>query len=199
MTITDFQKPSSVNTELFSLPALSLRIWNCEWRHGDYRISWFKQCRANHRQVSVLRGAHHDIPWPQGEISKAVPGLNKISIDLCKIQPSQFYVSREKVNAMEEFINRETDVIIPIKEYRDRRISLDGHTRLYIAKQKGFAKVPGFFAETDDHIYRFVKEAVRRGIKSVPDLKLVSPEEYEILFCGEFFQNIKSSQKTLTY
>lgn len=135
----------------------------------------------------------------KGKLVKRFPGLNKISIDLCKIQPSQFYVSREKVNAIEEFINRETDVIIPIKEYRDRRISLDGHTRLYIAKQKGFAKVPGFFAETDDHIYRFVKEAVRRGIKSVPDLKLVSPEEYEILFCGEFFQNIKSSQKTLTY
>lgn len=73
--------------------------------------------------------------------------IEQMWIEISKIQPSQFYISKDKV-----IINNESDVIIPLIKFNDRYISLDGHTRLYIANKKNFNKIHGFFTETDNYI-----------------------------------------------
>lgn len=136
-----------------------------------------------------------------GRLLKSYPPVDKFWLDLDEIQPSQFFVDAEKVAALEEFIKQETDVIIPVIKTDQRYISLDGHTRLYLAHQKGFNRVQGFIADTDEYIYGFVNEAKLRGIHYVSDIKKISHEDYQKLwhqFCDDFFAKVqaeKTSQK----
>lgn len=119
---------------------------------------------------------------------KDVPTID-VSID--RIQPSQFYVDSTKKMAVESFINTEGSVIIPLVEYGDRYISMDGHTRLSVAIDKGFKSVKGIVVQGDEWLYKIVEEAIKRNVKTPYDLKLLSHEDYDIKwnrFCDEFFE-----------
>lgn len=112
-------------------------------------------------------------------------------VALDDIQPSQFYVSEEKVAAIKTFIHKPEDIIIQVLPHCGRYISLDGHTRLYYAHICGYASVRAVIAESDSYIFGFVEEAKRRGIKSPRDLVLLSQEDYEEKwngFCNRFFE-----------
>ena len=114
-----------------------------------------------------------------------------IDVSIERIQPSQFYVDSIKKKAVENFINMEGDVIIPLVEYGDRYISMDGHTRLSVAIDKGFKSVKGIVVQGDAWLYKFVEEAVKRNIKTPYDLEVLSHEDYDIKwnrFCDEFFK-----------
>ncbi len=114
-----------------------------------------------------------------------------IDVQIDKIQPSQFYVSSIKKEAVSSFIQREEDIIIPLVEYGDRYISMDGHTRLSIAIDKGFKYIKGIVVPGDKWLYEFVNEAVKRNVITPYDLEILSQEEYDIkwnMFCDEFFE-----------
>jgi len=64
------------------------------------------------------------------ELIKAFPPIDIFSISIKEIQPSQFFVDKDKVEAIQSFINNEEDIIIPLAKLKDSFISLDGHTRL---------------------------------------------------------------------
>ena len=71
-----------------------------------------------------------------------------------------------------------------------RYVSLDGHTRLYLAHKKRLKKVCAVISCTDDWILQFVEEAKKRCIYCPCDLQLVSQEEYEIFwnaYCDNIF------------
>ena len=119
---------------------------------------------------------------------KNIPTID-VSID--RIQPSQFYVDSTKKMAVENFINMEMDVIIPLVEYGDRYISMDGHTRLSVAIDKGFKSVKGIIVQGDEWLYKFVEEAIKRNVKTPYDLEVLSHEDYDLKwnrFCDEFFE-----------
>ena len=83
------------------------------------------------------------------------------------------------------------DVIIPLVDYGDRYISMDGHTRLSVAIDKGFKSVKGIIVQGDDYLYKFVEEAIKRNVKTPYDLEVLSHEDYDIKwnrFCDEFFE-----------
>jgi hypothetical protein len=61
-------------------------------------------------------------------------------------------------------------------------VSMDGHTRLYLAIMRGYRHVFGFYTEYDPSIIRFVREAKLRDIFSPQDLILLSHEKYEVLW-----------------
>lgn len=110
------------------------------------------------------------------------------------IQPSQFYVDEEKIKAVQTFISTSEDIVIQVIPYGDRFISLDGHTRLYLAVQNGFATVKAVESETDDYIWTFVHEAERRNIVTPKDMTLLPHEQYKILwwqYCDEVFAGKK--------
>lgn len=113
-----------------------------------------------------------------------------IEISLADIQPSQFYVDRDKVDAIQSFIHGPSDIIIQMLRKGERYISLDGHTRLYYAAAMGWEKVYAVETESDDSIFDFVDEAIRRKVHSPRDLKLLSHQEYEEKwnkFCDDYF------------
>ena len=133
----------------------------------------------------------------EGNLIKAFHPIKKIWIEISEIQPSQFYIDSDKVNAINEFINKESDIVIPLIKCDNRYISLDGHTRLYIANKRGFRRVLGFLTTTDNYIYKFVEEAINRGIIQVSNLLLVDHRDYEILwhkFCDDFFSKLDNKE-----
>ena len=126
------------------------------------------------------------------EIVKQYPRAEIFELAIKEIQPSQFYVDQDKIDAISTFIEKGEDIIIQVIKQGEKYISLDGHTRLYYAVMKGFDRVRAVMTETDDYIFDFVAEAQKRGIFTPKDLILVSHEEYEKKwnqYCDEYFSS----------
>lgn len=125
-----------------------------------------------------------------GSLIKEYSTENKINIELVNIQPSQFYIDEDKVEAVRSFINSEDDIVIQVIPWNDRFIALDGHTRLFLAKKLGFSYVKAVIAETENWVWQFVGEAQKRGIFTPGDMMLLSHKDYDVKwnqFCDELF------------
>ncbi len=118
------------------------------------------------------------------------PEVKTFDIELERIQPSQFYVDCEKKNAVASFIDEASDIVIPIMELNGRYVSLDGHTRLSVAIDRGYKAVKGFLADGGNWAQKFVQEALLRGIQTPYDMQVLSHSEYDLKwnkFCDELF------------
>lgn len=125
-----------------------------------------------------------------GKIVKEYPPVQVLTLRLEQIQPSQFFVDADKIEAVRSFIHTPQDIIIQVLPNKDRFISLDGHTRLYYAVMKGWKYVRAVAVPSDDWTYKFVSEAQKRGIYVPNDMTLVSHAEYEEKwdrFCNDLF------------
>ena len=125
------------------------------------------------------------------KIIKSFPSINIFKIDIEDIQPSQFYVDKNKVESVSSFITNSNDIIVPLAKINDELVSLDGHTRLHLATKRGYKQVYGFYTLAEDYIRDFVLEAKKRNILTPYDLKVLTHEEYEekwYRFCNEFFK-----------
>lgn len=118
------------------------------------------------------------------------PPAKVFSAAIRDIQPSQFYVDKEKIAAVSRFIHADSEIIIPVLKYGDRYISLDGHTRLYWAIMNGWDAVRAVEDVGFDSVLAFVKEAQSRGIFTAEDMELVDHSTYQEKwnqFCDAFF------------
>ena len=125
-----------------------------------------------------------------GTIIKEYPNEEEIKIKLEDIQPSQFFIDKDKLEAVKSFVDCEDDIVIQVIPWNDRYIALDGHTRLYLAKLSGFSYVKAVIAETEDWAWQFVGEAQKRGIFTPGDMTLLEHKDYDIKwnqFCDELF------------
>ena len=128
------------------------------------------------------------------EVIKEFQPKKLLAVALRDIQPSQFFVDEEKIEAVKSFIREPKEIIIPLIKDDGRYISLDGHTRLATAVEFGFEEVQGFCTEAGEYIFAFANEAKKRGICTPYDLKKVSHAEYDVLwnqFCDAFFEEEK--------
>lgn len=126
----------------------------------------------------------------QGEVVQTYPPRKLLTLPLPEIQPSQFFVDEEKLQAISTFIHRPEDVIIQVLFHEGRCISLDGHTRLYLAARRGWTHVQAVEEAADESIYDFVAEAQRRSIHTPADLQLLPHEDYELQwnrYCDDYF------------
>lgn len=125
-----------------------------------------------------------------GELLAELPRAKVFVLPLEDIQPSQFYVDRDKIAAVGTFLEKWEDIIIQVTPYNGRFISLDGHTRLYYAATYGWTQVRAVTETTDNVMYEFAEEAQKRGITTPKDMILVPHSEYEEKwnrFCDDFF------------
>lgn len=112
--------------------------------------------------------------------------LNKIK--LIDLQPSQFYLSQEKIEGINSWFR--SDIFddfspLPVKILNGKVVLTDGHTRAWVAYRNGFEKVPLTWDEDelDWEAYQLcVDECQRQGINSIADLnnRILSPEEYTL-------------------
>ena len=113
-----------------------------------------------------------------------------LTLEVDKIQPSQFYIDENKVNALENFIKNSKDIVIQVVKSDEGYICVDGHTRLFIAFLKNFKTVHAIETEFDDDTNYFVSQSKKRNIFTIKDLKLVSHSDYKNLwidFCDSYF------------
>ena len=125
-----------------------------------------------------------------GKIVKQFKDLELFKLDIDKIQPIQFFVDRDKLEAVKTFVHSEKDVIIPVAKHEGAYVSLDGHTRLYLAYTLGFKHAYAYFSEDFDGFDYFFDEARKRNIYSAKDLILLEHEEYIEKwdkFCDEYY------------
>lgn len=128
-----------------------------------------------------------------GRVLADLPPVPTFPVQLCDIQPSQFFVDEDKLAAVRSFIHGPEDVIVPVAAHEGRYISLDGHTRLYLAAQSGWTAVHAVMDAADDVLLAFAAEAVRRGVNTPAKMGLLPHEEYEVQwnrFCDEFIASL---------
>ena len=119
-----------------------------------------------------------------GRLLAEYPRSELLTVPLEALQPSQFYVDADKLAAVRTFIHAPEDVIVQVLPWGERFIVLDGHTRLYLAAQRGYAKVLAVLSETDEWIWTFVREARRRGVLRPGNMELLTHAEYVRLWDG---------------
>lgn len=125
----------------------------------------------------------------EGKKIKEFPKIKVFSLLIENIQPSQFFVDEQKIEAVHSFL-KENEIYIPVSKIQNQYVALDGHTRLFCAMEKKIDTVWGFEVKPGDYIQDFVVEAKKRNIHSPKDLKKLSHEEYREKwngFCDEFF------------
>lgn len=151
-------------------------------------------CRIYHRIIEEFRYyAPHIIRYYTEDRSliEAYPARPQFRISLDQIQPSQFYVDQDKIQAIKTFVKTPEDIVIQVLPYKGRYISLDGHTRMYYAVMNGWETVYAVEESSDAWVYTFAEEAARREIQTPGDMRLVTHEEYEIKwnqFCDSLFE-----------
>jgi len=109
---------------------------------------------------------------------------------LKEIQPSQLYVSSEKLSRVMEVFNSGgvgSLEPIPVKELNGEIISTDGHTRALVLYMKDFSEVEVEWEDTelDWEAYEIcVAWCKEEGILSIADLRnrIVEPLEYQSLW-----------------
>jgi hypothetical protein len=130
-------------------------------------------------------------------------------MELAAIQPSQLFISVEKLNQVEKNyapLNPETLPPIPIKRLGDDIVFTDGHTRALVAHLYGFEKIRVFWDadELDWEAYEicvcWCKEA---RIRTIADLKgrIVSQEDYKVLWyqrCDQLHHDLAMRRGSVT-
>ena len=108
------------------------------------------------------------------------------NLKLQDIQPSQFYISQQKIDKMKEWFSSD-DLSnfepIPIKKLKGNIIFTDGHTRAWLAYEAGLTEVPVVWDEDDldwELYQKCVDACLERGVRTIADLKgrILSPEDY---------------------
>ncbi|MGD0478066.1 MAG: hypothetical protein ABSB29_07865 [Nitrososphaerales archaeon] len=124
-----------------------------------------------------------------------------LMMKLNKIQPSQSYISSEKLSeVMKMFDPEKPESIepIPIKRLGNRIIFVDGHTRAFAALLHDLSEVPVYWEdeELDWEEYKICVEWCRKeGIHTIADLKnrVVPQKDYETLW----YRRCEKTQKEL--
>ncbi|MHA1883274.1 MAG: hypothetical protein ACTSUO_09555 [Candidatus Thorarchaeota archaeon] len=111
-------------------------------------------------------------------------------LQLSKIQPSQLYISRSKLDIILKAFDAGTQEKlepIPIKELNGELVSTDGHTRGLAWHMNGYSEVEVEWedVEMDWEAYTICVEWCKQvGITSIPDLApwIIDHDEYEIVW-----------------
>jgi hypothetical protein len=126
---------------------------------------------------------------------------------LDKIQPSQLYISSQKLSEVMKTFNRdlpESIAPVPIKRLGNEIVLLDGHTRAFAAFLHDFSKVPVYWEdeELDWDAYEVcVKWCKKEGIRTIADLKdrVVSQKDYERLWykrCEKMQKDLENKKRS---
>ena len=115
---------------------------------------------------------------------------NTFQMKLDSIQPSQLYISSEKLNSIMKILRKSKQKLvepIPVKKLGNQVVFVDGHTRAFAAFLLGFSEIPVYWEDEEldweeyEVCFRWCKE---EGIQTIVDLKnrVVSPKDYQVLW-----------------
>ncbi|MBS4536350.1 hypothetical protein GOQ29_12055 [Clostridium sp. D2Q-14] len=140
------------------------------------------------------------IRYEKGEFNNHnASDLEVVSIE--DIQPSQLYISKDKIRKVSSWLDSYEKVIIPVVEIDGRYVSTDGHTRLVQAFINGYKNVYIYMdKDIDSETSRvFVDWCRDENITSIKDLssRLINRKEYEVKWigrCENCFKSLEDKQ-----
>jgi hypothetical protein len=130
----------------------------------------------------------------------------KFQMKLNSIQPSQLYISSEKLDSIMRAFEQSKHATVepvPIKKLGNQVVLVDGHTRAFAAFLHGLSEVPVYW-EVDDLDWEEYEICVEwckeEGIHTISDLKnrVVSPDDYKVLWldrCGRMQKDLEERRK----
>jgi len=115
---------------------------------------------------------------------------NTFQMKLDSIQPSQLYISSEKLNSIMKILRKSKQKLvepIPVKKLGNQVVFVDGHTRAFAAFLLGFSEIPVYWEDEEldwDEYEVCVRWCKEEGIQTITDLKnrVVSPKDYQVLW-----------------
>lgn len=140
-------------------------------------------------------------------MQKASKVARTFKMRLDKIQPSQLYISSEKLSlVMKTFDATKSELLepVPVKKLDGKVIFVDGHTRALAAFLHGFSEIMVYWEEEKldwDEYKICVKWCKNEDIRSIADLKnrIVSQKEYDVLWlkrCEKMQQELAKKSDT---
>ncbi len=108
-----------------------------------------------------------------------------LTLPIAQIQPSQFYLSQEKLDRISIDFDQQELEALPVKRMDGKVFFTDGHSRAFKAYQAGLSHIPIYYDrdELNWDFYRYCVQACQeRGIFSIADLqnRILSKEDYQI-------------------
>ena len=115
-----------------------------------------------------------------------------MEIAISDLQFSQLFLSEEKIKRVENWLTNETFKEAPVTirwfPWSETPVLLDGHTRVFVASQKGITRVPVLWDDTEleaelEQLYQACAAWCNdQGIHSVSDFstRILSQAQYEI-------------------
>lgn len=107
-------------------------------------------------------------------------------IELHKVQPSQLYINRDKLESVRIWLNARTHNYdsIPVKEYNGEIVFTDGHTRALVLYEQNASKVKVHWDKEilDDALYlECMRWCKLEEITHISDLRsrILSKQKYE--------------------
>ncbi len=117
-----------------------------------------------------------------------VPASKVIPLPLSALQPSQLYLSEGKLRLCREWFDRGSEIDpIPVRQFMNRSLMLDGHTRAAVALERGMDTIPCSIDAGDWDMAAYAESldaCIAQGVTSVSALaeRIVSPRENEVLW-----------------
>jgi hypothetical protein len=120
--------------------------------------------------------------------------IEAFRINIDDITPEQLTVDKVKLERVSSWIESPEDIVVCCARIGDRIVSIDGHSRLVAAYNKGFKYVYAYLEPCNDNI-KFYKTCMKwceeEGIFTIEDLskRVVTPKEHERLWinrCQEY-------------
>jgi len=131
---------------------------------------------------------------------------NTFQMKLDSIQPSQLYISSEKLNSIMKILRKSKQKLvepIPVKKLGNQVVFVDGHTRAFAAFLLGFSEIPVYWEdeELDWEEYEICVEWCKKeGIHIISDLKnrIVPHKNYQVLWldkCRKMQDDLQARRK----
>lgn len=107
------------------------------------------------------------------------------------IQPSKFFVSEDTLNNLEEYLDENDEIFIPVAIINDEYVCLDGHARLLYLHQNYEKLVNVYIYPYSDYVTDFIYLAKENNILNVSNIKILPNEQYEaqwLQFINDYFE-----------
>jgi hypothetical protein len=160
----------------------------------------------------LLRWRFLGIEWTSKRVKLEVDRLllemtNVFRMKLDSIQPSQLYISSEKLAyTMRRIQTKPVSVEpVPVKRLGNEVVLVDGHTRAFAAFLLGFSEIPVYWENEAldwDEYEVCVRWCKEEGISAISDMKnrVVSPKDYKVLWldrCARMQRDLEQKRKVL--
>lgn len=191
------------NTNIF--PAEKLRYGGCCFYSDNRECTYFFDIKGREAVLYADKPLYLDdvineflfysnfvkrIYNPSGRLLHVNAAAALTRIRITDIQPSQFFINEQKLANCMTWITSFSDVYIPVAAVNGQIVALDGHTRLRAAWDLGYTHVYAYQDDSGGYIKDFADEAVRRGIRNILGMEIVSDENYRLKwhkYCDDFF------------